>query len=67
MIKERSFLQKEIVLSLEDVDRLKGKNKSLKSKVKKVFFITLVLYTYITYILLLVISIKINNFFLEKK
>ena len=35
MIKERHFLQKETVLSLEDVERLKEKNKTLKSKVKK--------------------------------
>ena len=35
MIKERHFLQKDIVSSLEDIERLKEKNKTLKSKVKK--------------------------------
>ena len=35
MIKERQFLQKEIVLSFEDEERLKEKSKMLKSKVKK--------------------------------
>ena len=54
-IKERHFLQKEIVSSLEDVERLKEKNKMLKSKVKKLNSF-------------MVISLKINNFFfIEKK
>ena len=35
MIKTRHFLQKKIVSSLEDVEQLKEKNKTLKSKVKK--------------------------------
>ena len=35
MIKERHFLQKEIVSSLEDVEQLKVKNETLKSKVEK--------------------------------
>ena len=53
IIKERHFLQKEIASSLEDVERLKEKNKTLKCKVKKLN--------------LLLISIKINNFFRKKK
>ena len=49
IIKERQFLHKENVSSLEDVERLKEKNKTLKRKLKKLN--------------LLLISIKINNFF----